>query len=238
MYSSGELLVIPPRHSMPISLKRLGPRDTVSGLVYMALLEGGPESVLVRADAKQTFQPDSRWLAALNSNSPWRVVGMLPTRGDDAMAKVLSDHIYPQPFKDVEVNYMVGGRHGFVRIGQQPIISQAGDRYLDGNFGVIYKIRAKVENPTSAPADIELVFEASAGYSGALFAVNGQVLRTPLLQPKDERRILTLKVEPGASREFTLHTIPLSGGSYPATLALRPLDRSTANVGGSKTSLR
>lgn len=237
MNSSGEILVIPPRHSMPISLKRLGPRDTVSGLVYMALLEGGPESALVRADARQTFQPDARWLAALNSNSPWRVVGMLPTRADDELAKTLSDHIYPQPFKDVEVTYMVGGRHGFVRIGQQPIISQAGDRYLDGNFGVIYKIRARVENPTSAPADVELVFEASAGYSGALFAVNGQVFRTPLLQPKDERRILTLKVEPGASREFTLHTIPLSGGSYPATLALRPLDRA-ARTGDAMTSLR
>lgn len=237
MYSSGELIVVPPGQSMPISLKRLAPRETVSGLVYMALLSGGPDSILVRADARQTFQPDVRWLAALNSNSPWRVVGTLPTRGDDAMAKNLSDHIYPQPFKDVEVNYLVGGRHGFVRIGQQPIISQAGDRYLDGNFGVIYKIRAKVENPTSATADVELVFEASAGYSGALFALNGQVFRTPLLQPKDERRILTLKVEPGGSKEFTLHTIPLSGGSYPATLALRPLDRSTRTIAGLDKSL-
>lgn len=232
MYSSGEILVVPPGQSIPISLKRLAPRETVSGLVYLALLSGGPESILVRADARQTFQPDARWLAALNSNSPWRVVGTLPTRGDDALAKNLSDHIYPQPFKDVEVNYMVGGRHGFVRIGQQPIISQAGDRYLDGNFGVIYKIRARVENPTTVAADVELVFEASAGYSGALFALNGQVFRTPLLQPKDERRILTLKVEPGGSKEFTLHTIPLSGGSYPATLALRPLDRTTRTIAG------
>ncbi len=234
MCSSGEILTIPPHCSLPISLKRLAPHETVSGLIYLALLEGGPNSVMVRADAKLPFQPDYRWSQTLASNTPWRVLGAMPIRGDDGESTLISPHIYPVPFKELDVNYLVGGRHSFVRIGQQPIANSSGEMYLDGNFGVIYTIRARVENPTSVAADVEVVFEASAGYSGALFAVNGQILRTPLLQPKDERRILRLRLEPGASRLFTLQTIPLSGSSYPITLAFRPLETSSRDISSSR----
>ncbi len=234
MCSSGEILTIPPHGSLPISLKRLAPHETVSGLIYLALLEGGPSSVMVRADAKLPFQPDYRWSQALASNTPWRVLGSLPIRGGEDVGSLISPHIYPVPFKELDVIYLVGGRHSFVRIGQQPIANSSGEMYLDGNFGVIYTIRARVENPTSVVADVEVVFEASAGYSGALFAVNGQILRTPLLQPKDERRILRLRLEPGASRLFTLQTIPLSGSSYPITLAFRPLETSSRDISSSR----
>jgi hypothetical protein len=232
--SSGEILTIPPHGSLPISMKRLAPHDTVSGLIYLALLEGGPDSVMVRADAKWPFQPDYRWSQALASNSPWRVLGALPIRGDEDEGSIASPHTYPVPFKELDVNYQVGGRHSFVRIGQQPIANSSGEMYLDGNFGVIYTIRARVENPTLVVAELEVVFEASAGYSGALFAVNGQLLRTPLLQPKDERRILRLRLEPGASRLFTMQTIPLSGSSYPITLAFRPLESTSRDIASSR----
>jgi hypothetical protein len=231
--SSGEVLTIPPRSSVPLSFRRLGPKDTVSGLVYLNLIDG-PDQVTVRADVKPTFQAEGRWASALASNYPWRELGPQPARQVDLEEVILSEHIYPQPFRNVDVNYEVGGRHGFVRIGQQPIARQDGKSNLSGNFGVIYTIRARLENQTSLATDVEVVFESSAGYSGALFVVNGQVVRTPLMQPKDELRILRLRLESGESRQFTMQTIPLSGSSYPATLAIRPTNVALAGNGKRK----
>lgn len=231
--SSGEIITIPPKMTMPISFCRLAPNETVSGLVYLNLLDGGPESVLVRADSKPTFNPDERWLRGLASEAPWRVLGTVPARKDEVISSQLTEHIYPEPFKKMDVSYQVGGRHGFVRIGQQPIRSSNGDNYLDGNFGVLYTIQAQLDNPSAGAANVEIVFEASAGYAGALFAYNGQVLRTPLLHPKRESRILRIRLEPGASRNLTLRTIPLSGGSYPATLSVRTID---ATLGSGNTT--
>lgn len=225
IYSSGEIVNVPPRTSIPISFRRLAPKETVSGLIYLCLLSGGPESVTVRADVKPTFTADGRWASALASDAPWRVLGAVQTAKADSISSLLSEHIYPEPFKHLNVSYSVGGRHGFVRIGQQPIKSSDGLNYLDGNFGVVYTIKANVENPTDSPANVEVAFEASAGYSGALFVINGQVHRTPLLQPKDETQVLRLRLEAGAQRSFTLQTIPLSGGSYPATLSIRTVER-------------
>lgn len=222
--SSGEIVTIPPGASLPIAMRRLAPKQTVSGLIYVALLPGGPDNVFVRSDAKLPFLAEGRWATALASNFPWRVLGPQPIRGEEGNGSLLSEHVFPQPFRNLAVSYAVGGRHGFVRIGQEPIPSVSGDRYLDGNFGVVYTIRALVENPTATAAEIEMVYEASAGYASALFAVNGQVVNGPMLKPKGEARILKMRLEAGATRQFTVQTIPHSGGSYPATLAIRPIE--------------
>jgi hypothetical protein len=94
----------------------------------------------------------------------------------------------------------------------------------------MYTIKASVENPTETATDIELVFEASAGYSGALFVVNGQYKRIPLLQPKAESEVVRFRLEPKATKALTILTLPLSGGSYPATLTIRPVQEAFAKA--------
>lgn len=219
---SAEVLEIAPRSSMPLSLRRFGPQETVSGLASLRLLEGGPDRLLVRADARVPSYSDSRIPSALSSPSPWRVMGSRPLSLLESTLAPLTSHVYPHPFKEEEVLYRVGGRFGFVRIGQRPIANADQSRSLDGNFGVLYTINARFENPTEAASDVEMVFEASAGYSGALFVVNNDVRRTPLLQAKQEFRIVRMKLDPGQTKELRVLTMPLSGSSYPATLTVRP----------------
>lgn len=225
--NSGEVVTVGPHCSMPISLRRLTPGDTMSGICSVRLLAEGPDSVLVRADAIPPFDPDKRWAAAINSATPWRYVGAAPVGFYDEQPTVASNHIYPNPFRQEEVNYQVGGRYGFVRIGQRPISSSDQARALEGNFGVVYTIKANITNPTNAPADIEVVFEASAGYAAALFMVNGELKKTQPLPPKGETQLALLHLDPGASKTLTLMTIPHSGGSYPATVTIRPIQDSS-----------
>jgi hypothetical protein len=132
-------------------------------------------------------------------------------------------HVYPNPFKEGEVSYAVGGKYGFFRLGERAIKRADNLKSLDGNFGVTYQITANLGNPTTEATEVEMVFEASAGYTGALFVVNGQVVRTPLLQPKTEAQIMKFHLGPGLNRTVNILTFPLSGSSYPATLTFRPV---------------
>jgi len=220
--NSGEVIFIGPHCSAPVSLHRLMPTETISGLCALRLIDG-PDSVQLRADAIPPFEPDAKWTAAINSNAPWRYVGSDKMTFYDEQPTVATHHIYPVPYKTEDVAYQVGGRYGFVRIGQKPISNASQDGALEGNFGVVYTIKAKMTNPTNAPADVEVIFEASAGYAGALFVVDGQVKRTFPLAPKTTSQLALVHLDPGASKSLTLMTIPHSGGSYPATVTIRPV---------------
>lgn len=227
MYGSGEVVSIPPHCTIPISLRRLGPGETLSGLCSLRLVSGPPD-IQVRTDAWPPFPIDRQWEPALRTSTPWREVGAHPINEFDRAPSQPSDRIYPSPYREEGVAYQVGGRYGFVRIGQSPIAQQDNSQRLDGNFGVIYRVKAELRNPTRFTTDVELVLEASAGYVGGLFIVNGNYLLTPLLMPKQESRIARYRLAPGAIRTVDITTLPISGGSYPVTLTFRPVQSRTS----------
>lgn len=218
--NNGEIITIPPRSSVPLAMRRTAPEETISGLAYLRLI-GGPNQITVRTDAIEPPDGDARWNMGLKSSSPWRRVSPQNLNYEGTARVKLSDLIFPFPFKTETATYAVGGRHTFIRIGQKPIPRPNGEG-LDGNFGVFYTIEAMLENNTNDPSEIEVVFEASAGYSGALFAMGSEVMRTPLLQPKEEALIFKYRLMPGERKPIELLTIPLSGSSYPSTIVIRP----------------
>lgn len=229
VYGSAEIIVIPPRSSVPISIRRLYVEETASGLCSLRLVDGPPE-LLIRADAWPPFVPGGRWREAVASSTPWREVGASPIGEFDRAPFTLTDQIYPNPSRKEEVTYQVGGRHGFVRLGQRPIPRQDGDTTHSGNFGVVYTIKTKLINPTSSAVDVELIFESSAGYAAGFFFFNGRTIRAPLLPPKTEFQIARLRLVPGESKSLDMVTMPLSGSSYPATLRIRPVVASNRPV--------
>jgi hypothetical protein len=231
--ASGEVVTVPAHSTIPISLRRLSIGETTSGLCGLRLLSG-PKAVLLRTDAWPPFPLEPNWQGALVSSTPWRVVGSHPINDFDRAPYQASLHIYPNPYRAEEVQYTVGGRYGFVRIGQKPIARQDKTSQLDGNFGVIYNIEANVENKTSESTEIEVVFESSAGYSGGIFYVDGQVVETPLMQPKAETRIAHFRIEPGTNKRFAIVTLPLSGSSYPSTITIRPMQALSAGIAGNR----
>ncbi|MEQ1823004.1 MAG: hypothetical protein ABL949_10875 [Fimbriimonadaceae bacterium] len=224
---SGEVVTIPPMSSIPISMRRLAPQETASGLCYLRLIDG-PAEITVRTDAAASSPADGRSALAMQTTMPWQRLGAAPLDARLGIA-AKSPFVYPWPFKTQSVDYSVGGRHAFVRIGQVPISTVNGEG-LDGNFGVFYSIEANCANPGSESADLEVVFEASAGYSGALFVLNGEVKRTPLLQPKEEVLVAKIKLAAGEKRRFALMTVPLSGSSYPATIVIRPVGSGSSSM--------
>ncbi len=231
--NSGEVVTIPPRSELPISLHQAGAKQTVSGLCYLRLLGGGPDELLVRVDAFETGQISADLTPGFKSLKPWHMVGTQKMAEKEAEID-FSREVYPKPFKVQNVDYRIGGKFGFIQIGQKPIESEDEKDKLDGNFGVVYTIHVNVINPTATAADVVVNFESNAGYSGGLFLVDGRLVKTHLLQPKEGVEIDRVHVEPGETRPITILTCPLSGGSYPATIAVMPLDPSALMRDASK----
>jgi hypothetical protein len=218
---SGEVVIVPPHTTFPISVRRLSPGETCSGLCNLRLLSG-PSELQVRTDALPPFEFVGSWVDASLSSSPWREVGTHPINDYDRASYEPSQHVYPQPYKDERFQYRVGERFGFLTIGQKPLSGEDHTTNLDGNFGVIYRIHASIENPTETATDVDLVFEANAGYTGGLFLIDGALVQTALLSPKGVTKLARFHLPRGGKRFIDIVTIPLSGGSYPATLFLRP----------------
>lgn len=224
--NSAEIVTIPPGSCLPISTRKLYLKQTMSGLCSMRLLPGGPETLLVRLVATPPFGIDDKWAAGLNSSMPWQEIGLVPMPKVDNAALRTSEHVYGHPFLDREFSYRVGEAPTKFRIGSGEEISKRGTgEKLAGNYGVIYNLRTTIENPTDKPRQVALYMRASGGYAGGLFVIDGTVLRTPLLNPDQEVRITSFRLEPGLRRFMVIQTLPLSGSNYPATLTLRPLDQ-------------
>lgn len=224
LFSSGEIVTIPPRSSIPITVRRIVSQETTSGLCYLRLLAGGPDSIFVRVDAKSPDSASFSWEPFRRSNAPWQVARPKSISETEGAIPQVADYIFPNPFKNETVAYEVGSKHGFVRIGQKPIEREDQLMKLDGNFGVVYSIKASMKNPLQVSAKVEIVFEASAGYSGGLFVVDGKIMRSPLLQSKGEYRLWEGVLQPGAEKNCSILTVPLSGSSYPATITVRTTD--------------
>lgn len=230
---SGEIVEMPPHSTFPISIRRLSPKETMSGLCTLRMIEG-PSEVQVRADALPPFVLQGAWYDASLSSTPWREAGTHPINDYDRALSEPSPHVYPNPYKDERIDYSIGGRFGFLLVGQKPISGEDHTNNLDGNFGVIYRIKATMKNPTQAATSVDVIFEASAGYMGGLFVIDGNIIQTPLLGPKSESRICRYRLEPGATKTVDIVTIPVSGGSYPATLFLRPVEEVASTHRGGK----
>ena len=222
IYGSGEVVSIPAHSVLPITLRRLSPDETSSGLCTIRLVDGPPQ-LLVRTDSFPPLPLDSRWQNVLFSNAAWHEVGTHPINEYDRIPSEQSAQIYPNPYSTDTLTYEVGGRFSFFRIGQKPIERQDMDGALDGNFGVIYNIKATLKNPTNEATDVEIVFEASAGYSGGLFVVNGNYLKARPMAPKATVRLGMYHLLPNTSQTVEITTVPLSGSSYPATLTIKPV---------------
>lgn len=220
---SAEIIDVPPRTVVPITVRRLRTGETCSGIATLALQGDGAEKVAVVGDCilQQTLYDG--WHAGENFTGAWHIVSPKSIAEVRINQDINENPVFPEPFKDLQLDYEVGGRFGFARIGDVPIKNSSKNTSLAGNFGVIYNIRGQLKNSTPAPAEVELLFEASAGYGSGLFVLNGEMIKIGLIQPKQEIVLASIKIPSGTTKPLNIQTMPLSGANYPVTLIVRPI---------------
>lgn len=217
------VLQIPPGSSVPVQVHELEYGDTSSGLYVFHLLEGAPDSVMMVHEAVAPASMPPKWREASRVERPYTMARPETIPVGTIIINRTNSPVFPEPKRVETFNYEVGGRITFLRLGQRAVTGNEGEALL-GNFGVVYELNGTIKNPTDRVAPTEVVFESSAGYTGALIFVNGTLMKIPLLQPKTEHRMRLFNLQPGQTVRMNMVTIPLSGGSYPATITIRPVE--------------
>lgn len=207
----GRILEIPAGARRVLVSQPLETPYTASGIMQLHQLSGDPVLVRVRAIPEEQRRDEDPLDTVISAS------GL-------TIDKVsLSDHIYPQPEKNIEVTYTAGKPWVFLRIGKYPLKHATQDKQLFGNYGVTYDIKANLENPFEQPQEVEIAFEATAGPASGIFIVDGKEVKLRMLQPPSEERIQKVTVAAGSNKIVSIRTIPLSGSAYPATLIIRPV---------------
>lgn len=220
---SGEVLQLPGKSATLVMLRRVDPQITMSGLAKLHLLTKGAGPVTLIGEAVGANGLPVAWRLLSRAEAPWSYSQPLEAASLNWKLDGEPMHVYKPPRREESFTYEVGGRFNFIRIGEKAIPGgQNSDAALLGNFGVQYFLEGTLANPTNRPVKVDVVFEASAGYSGAIFLVDGEFLPARLLQPKQEFLIARRTLAPGGRTRISIQTIPLSGANYPATIIVRP----------------
>ncbi len=223
---SGEIVEIPPMSMIPLFIRRLSPTSTMSGMASLRLFQGSSRDVILVAYARYSEDLPSAFVSGIDKERPWQYMRAQPISTFDLPINGEPKEVYRRPFKNINFDYQVGGKFAFIRIGQEPISSPDGQQKLLGNFGVHYTIEGVLTNPTVAAQDVEIEFEASAGYSGAFFLVNNEFVDGKMMQSKQKLILIKKRIEPGQEFPVRIQTMPLSGAHYPATITVRPVGHS------------
>ena len=204
---------VPPHTRVGLTVVRMAPGLTISGIAQLRLVVGKPPLVRVAADIPGG--DNSLPVALQPFPTTW-------TPAENGRSYTLSEHVYPDPVKRIAANYRVGERWQFINMGKKPIASDGGNRVLEGNYGVFYDIELTLENPTARNANVQLVFDPTAGLAGAVFLIDGKYAEVPQINAPAEAILARYSMSPGTKRTVTVRTMPLAGSNYPATLVVRP----------------
>jgi hypothetical protein len=96
------------------------------------------------------------------------------------------------------------------------------DEPLVGDYGVLYRLRLRLLNPTDREASAALVASAAGGPARGLFLVDNAAVDAGLLRPAEERQVAAFVVPPSAHRQVMVLTMPVAGSFYPVRLAVKP----------------
>ena len=207
---NGLVVTVPPKSRLPILMPQVKSTHTVSGIMELRTVSG-PEPIL-RITASKSRQ-DSGISAAL-----------VPVPVTDAIiANVMKPvaYVYPNPNKQIKARHVVGKGYAFVKIGNKPIAGIEGTPPLLGNYGVVYDIEVEVENPQATSANVDFVFEPTAGLTGFVFSIDGRKVQLARTNQPAESRLARIRLAPHEVRKVRVRTIPLSGSNYPVQLTVK-----------------
>ncbi|MBV9849308.1 MAG: hypothetical protein JO250_06440 [Armatimonadetes bacterium] len=226
---AGLVLPVPPRGRVPLVTQRLGPGLTVSGLMQLQCLSGGPLTVRVSAggDTDTLTAPLARVFMAGAGANPLAAPsgGVGPAAGDAA-----SPYIFPRPLITLSGKYVVDRRWAFVTLGDKDALrDSSGKLKLFGNYGADYQVDLTLTNPTRDTRQVGVYFAPGAGPAAAVFQVDdGPIQEFDPFEPPNERELARVTLAPGETRVTRLRTIPLNGSAYPAQVVARALERRPA----------
>ncbi len=186
------------RHAVVcLSERKLPANQSVSGLMDLHLLSGSEVGVMVLAEEA------SAGGYALSSQNPM-LYGGTPPRYEPA--ELTQHHIY-----DLDGNWL------FIRVGKGEMRDRSG-KALIGDYGMLVEHVVTLMNSEARSRRVTLTFDATAGDAQGAFLINGRMVKTPIVRPRNPYTLHVFRLGPYEKREVRITTIPAGGSHFPASL--------------------
>lgn len=200
----GYFVEVPARGQTAFTAYTLAPLALVSGIMQFQVTEGGPVDLTVHVRLP--------WLldrTVTTDLGPW---AFPHPRGTFAGSVVESVRELPahEPAHLADLGVM--SNLVDVRTGE-PLV---------GDYGVLYRVRLRLTNPTGREVATTLTATAAGGLARGLFLVDGAPVDVGLMRAGEQRAVTVFTVAAGGTRDVVLVTMPVAGSYYPVRLVLRP----------------
>lgn len=209
------LVRLQPGERYRLDERLLRPRDVGCGLGQIMVVEGPPPAFVVEAEDAGPLE---------DAASPPPPAPALPS----AAGIVRGRGFFEAPCLEVEATYDVTGPYAFIPIGAPPYPYPLGEGTPNvGNYGVEYRVRLHLVNPTPEERRAWVVLGAAAGAARGSVEVDGRLVETPVLSTSPgrtrEHGLSELLLPPGGSRECLIRIVPEPGSNYPVRIIAKPL---------------
>ncbi len=200
----GYVVEVPARGATTFTATSLAPLALVSGLMQFQVLDGGPVDLTVHV--RLPWLLDRTVTADLAPGAYPHPRGSFP----GSVVEIVREHPVDTPAPVGDLGVMSNLRE--VRTGEP----------LTGDYGVLYRIRLRLLNPTDREVTAALVANAAGGPARGLFLIDGTPVDVGLIRATEDREVATFTLAPGTQREVVVLTMPVAGSFYPVRLSLRP----------------
>jgi hypothetical protein len=200
----GYIVEVPAGRSTTFTAYELPPLALVSGLMQFQVVEGGSIDLIVHV--RVPYLLDQTVMTDLGPSAFPHPRGTFP----GSVVEIAKEQAAHQAGAVAELGVMSNLRD--VRTGEA----------LVGDYGVLYRVRLRLVNPTDREVTTALVANAAGGLARGLFYVNGTPVDVGLVRPYEDREVAAFAVPSGGSRDVTILTMPVAGSYYPVRLGTRP----------------
>ncbi len=202
----GYYLTIAPNATTVLFSRVANADHSVSGLIDLHMLTNGEVGVSVVAE-KPGSPANNAYIAGNTGGAP---------------GAHYSPRYHPGATSRND-SYDLDGNWLFLRVGKGETFDHRG-RPLMGDYGVLLEYRVSLINNVGYSRTVAISFDATAGDAMAVFLINGELVRTPMVRARDPYQIKVLTLGPYENREINLVTIPAGGSHFPANLVFAALD--------------
>jgi hypothetical protein len=204
---NGFVITIPPKGKVNLIDQVLNQNELLSGVLHFQFLSGSNVHLSMQ-NSKVEGESSSKLIE--ESFDPF----VVHPRGT-----------FIKPEFEVQKEFSTLDREAAVEIGKAPYLLDilTGQPNM-GNYGALYNLNFKLNNPGSASEDVGFYFVPSGGLAQASFLVDGKVVEVPTVAAYKERLWGKITLAPAERKEINILTMTEAGSFYPAKILLRILN--------------
>jgi hypothetical protein len=210
----GYSIHIPPGKSAVIIDMQLGVEQIVCGYTHLQIRKGKEVEVYVKNSS--TLEGDSNGKTMTLLTQPFDPFKIHP-KGIFTPANI-----------DEEIEYNVAEDDNVsMSIGLAPwLIDAVSGEPNNGNYGVFYRFKVRLKNPTPNVKRIGFYFVPKGNLARGSFIIDGRLMETILVRYPTELIFAAIDLKPNSEKVVEIVTTPEGGSYYPVELILKPADNS------------